>query len=435
MVLRLVFIAFLLLLGACGDLSFENPTDPRNFSHPKNPEIKYEDFTDSRDGKTYKSVVIGEQTWMAENLNYDESGSYCVYCDIYGRLYGWEDATRVCPDGWHLPSIGEWYRLLSFADWSWTDLKSEKGWAAGLEGTDIYGFSALPGGGGEQYYEDMTGDYGSWWSNTTADGGAYFANTGSYNGTFASIYDFYSVRCVKDVFCGGQLFSPEIQVCENDIIYYWCGYNKYNPANQQRCENDIVETACGNDWFDATNDNLRCNNNILESKCGIEWCNPLTHFCTDDIRYELCNGYAYEPATQRCGTGILEVKCGTEWYNPETHFCTGDIRYELCYGNTYDPATQQCGTDGALKAQCGTEWYDPTTHFCLNDTPYELCNGQLYDPATQRCGTDGILESKCGTAWYNPATHSCSGNNIYERSSSSSAPSSSSFRSSSSGYN
>jgi len=76
MVLRLVFIAFLLLLASCGDPEFDNPTDPRNISHPS--DIAYDSFTDVRDGKTYKSVVIGSQTWMAENLNYNATDSYCV---------------------------------------------------------------------------------------------------------------------------------------------------------------------------------------------------------------------------------------------------------------------------------------------------------------------------------------------------------------------
>ena len=125
----------------------------RNFQFVDPATVVTGTMTDSRDGKTYKTVTIGYQTWMAENLNYVTPGSFCYkdddsYCDKYGRLYPMGNA---CPSGWHLPSSLEWDELIvavggdSIAG---KMLKSTSGWFNGQNGTDAYGFSALPAGDG-----------------------------------------------------------------------------------------------------------------------------------------------------------------------------------------------------------------------------------------------------------------------------------------------
>ncbi|MDD4110826.1 MAG: FISUMP domain-containing protein [Clostridia bacterium] len=126
-------------------------------------------FTDNRDGKTYKTVVIGNQTWMAENLNYETASSSCYYenvinCKYYGRLYDWQTAASVCPAGWQLPSKSDFDTLL---------------FNYGGEGNNAYnnliiggnsGFSALFGGflnvDGIFYF---LGGYGGFWSNSHYD--------------------------------------------------------------------------------------------------------------------------------------------------------------------------------------------------------------------------------------------------------------------------
>jgi uncharacterized protein (TIGR02145 family) len=136
--------------------------------------------------KTYKTAKIGTQTWMAENLNYEAEGSVCyennpANCAKYGRLYNWETAMKVCPKGWHLPSNAEWDKLLRFVDGdkgtkspynsetAGQHLKTVSGWNFYKEyygnGTDDYGFSALPGGnGGSDGNFNGAGHYGGWWS-------------------------------------------------------------------------------------------------------------------------------------------------------------------------------------------------------------------------------------------------------------------------------
>jgi uncharacterized protein (TIGR02145 family) len=139
-------------------------------------------FKDPYDSKTYKTVKIGTQTWMAENLNYAAKGSKCydnkpANCQKYGRLYDWETAKKACPKGWLLPSNADWDKLLRFADGtSGTKspyssktagyfLKATSGWNNNGNGEDKYGFSALPGGSGYSGGSfSNVGSSGRWWS-------------------------------------------------------------------------------------------------------------------------------------------------------------------------------------------------------------------------------------------------------------------------------
>jgi uncharacterized protein (TIGR02145 family) len=122
---------------------------------------------DSRDGQTYKYVKIGNQVWMAENLNYKIDGSYCYEsftqnCEKYGRLYSKLSALHACPEGWHLPSGKEFRTLLvnvGGEDVAGRMLKSPTGWydynGESGNGIDAFGFNALPAG----YFSNDNGDF------------------------------------------------------------------------------------------------------------------------------------------------------------------------------------------------------------------------------------------------------------------------------------
>jgi len=203
------------------------------------------------EGKTYKTIVIGSQTWMAENLNYAVEGSECYdnkdsNCDTYGRLYNWATAMAlpsscnsnscasqidtkhmgICPSGWHIPSNMDWDKLMRYVDGtSGTNspydsptagryLKATSGWNNNGNGEDWYGFRALPGGKGFSVGRfDYVGLIGRWWSATSGacDGYDSFAYTrfmyfgdDKYSGEHVfyddcdEVHYLYSVRCLKD---------------------------------------------------------------------------------------------------------------------------------------------------------------------------------------------------------------------------------------------
>jgi len=203
------------------------------------------------DGYTYKTVKIGDQEWFAENLKTtvyangdeipysrtDESwttqemGMRCSYdhdearSAQYGQLYNWyavDDERGLCPSGWRVPSDEEWQDLEVFLGMSRADvslngdrgsselgigtkLKAKSGWGEGGNGTDDFGFSALPGGyrfslSGSFYF---AGSGGYWWSSSPSGGDAWHRylhdfSPGVYRDYYGPRYGF-SVRCLRDV--------------------------------------------------------------------------------------------------------------------------------------------------------------------------------------------------------------------------------------------
>ena len=148
-------------------------------------DIKESSVKDKRDGEIYRTVKIGKQWWMAENLRYAADSSLCYndedyFCEAYGRLYPWTVAMNldsvyrhrgaiyddvvdplhqgVCPKGWHIPTKSEWETMLEFVrahngtEGEGTSLRSPQMWGEYGEGeskvthTDRFGFSALPAG-------------------------------------------------------------------------------------------------------------------------------------------------------------------------------------------------------------------------------------------------------------------------------------------------
>ena len=173
------------------------------------------DSTITRGDHEYATVVINEQCWLKENLQYEPSsgttlcyGGVASNCDTYGRLYDYEAANLACPTGWRLPTKTEYEDL---ADYSGADMydagahfKAKSGWT-GENGDDLLEFTALPGGKcNEEQTCSKIGTSGYWWTSTekvknTSHYALYLNGDGS-SFTAANIMDndqYISVRCVK----------------------------------------------------------------------------------------------------------------------------------------------------------------------------------------------------------------------------------------------
>ena len=209
--------------AVCVALSLWTACDSGSTSPEAKAAVSFGTLADSRDGQSYKTVQIGNQVWMAENLNYVflsstdglDSGSFCyndslVYCEKYGRLYTWAAANVSCPAGWHLPSSDEWRVLFSTVGDSSSaglDLKATSGWYGNLNGSDAYAFSMLPGGfrdvGGKYLHEQRVAFF--WSSSEDSETFAYYTGfvlTSSQLDDSCIKRDYrseaLSVRCVKD---------------------------------------------------------------------------------------------------------------------------------------------------------------------------------------------------------------------------------------------
>ena len=166
-------------------------------------------FCDTRDNQLYGYVRIAQgntaQIWMTKNLNYrTSSGSWCysnntANCTKYGRLYTWSAATGACPAGWRLPSTQNWRTLFDLVGGKSTAAKKLK--SKSWNGTDNYGFSALPGGSYSEPTFANAGSYAYFWTSTADnDRSAQSIDMSSYDSPTENGYvksRGFSVRCLK----------------------------------------------------------------------------------------------------------------------------------------------------------------------------------------------------------------------------------------------
>ena len=210
---KIFIVALLFALSACSDSGSGSSVSNAEPS-TKCADVPENSFCDSRDGKIYWKVKIGQQMWMAENLTFYKAGSFCyddnsTICHQYGRLYSWSSAIISCPDGWRLPSKSDYETLFKAVGGEAVAgkmLKSRDDWHNDGNGTNEFGFKALPAG--KTNYEDDYGllnDEARFWTATELAGhGQCYVKLTSDSDAASFVCDgtnkedALSVRCVEE---------------------------------------------------------------------------------------------------------------------------------------------------------------------------------------------------------------------------------------------
>ena len=200
-------IDLILLLATCLHSSCsKEDTEP-----VYNEALQYGTFTDSRDGTEYRTIIIGDQTWMAENLRYIVKSAKSTEDNVYGQMYDEYDITGACPAGWHLPSEEEWMELadllggIETAGGSLKEAGTDHWQTPNTGATNVSGFTALPAG----CYDYNSGGSGrerntGFWTSSENQYGTeiiirLFYNSENIEFSEEGAYDrCYSIRCIKD---------------------------------------------------------------------------------------------------------------------------------------------------------------------------------------------------------------------------------------------
>ncbi len=334
-------------------------------SSVKVPEPAEGTMIDSRDGQTYKTVVIGTQTWMAENLNYSTTASWCPlqkssYCEKYGRLYYYDDVTStLCPDGWHLPSLSEWQTLLEYVDEHngsegiGKSLKSTMNWmeegdmsetrVAVATGKDSFGFSAQPAG---------SCWWGSPWKCYSDDETRIWTREGrAYKITFDSdmiVLDDeidkdnnvrISVRCLKGLATNTTTTSPS-SVAKKEITGCACGGKLSTETNDLASDNPVEYT-----WS--------------VTGCSSEGAEPLSYIWSGSV-----SGTKSSVTASYTKKGEYTPSVTVTNADGNTKDVTCPSAYVVDSDNPYDeiefPANSQLGPGGYYIPKCTEEWEAPS---------------------------------------------------------------------------
>lgn len=309
-------------------------------------------FTDSRDGKTYKLVKIGNQNWMAENLHFADS-----------LIYVFDDAQKVCPENFHLPSMEEFQELVDFVGGAAVAakvLKSTSGWPNGefgdWNGTDEFGFNAIP-----------------------VDSG----NGGTDENFWTTNHDYHR-------YSTGMMLK----------------INPY-PTSKFRCAQSADSTCFLNAEPD-TKLSVRCLSDI--SSCGSATYNNRTHFCQNSTVYPLCRGRKYDSETYVCRDQQLHsiatdsiYKYSWVWLNPDKEYGLFQDPRDMQFYKTIVIDTLVWMAENLNYASEGSVCFE-------NDSMYCDLYGRLYTADQARNGEpiardiETKIQGICPDGWRLPAS-------------------------------
>lgn len=364
--------------------------------------IKSGSFKDSRDGKTYRTVQIGEHIWMAENLNYRASG-VCyenseANCDRYGRLYAFEETRSSCPAGWHVPYEKDWLDFLTTVKGLYPDsasyvLKSTTGWEYGGNGSNALGFNVLPGGYYSEGYFSNIGYSAAFWINEPAD--EYhrreyyqFNATNEFPELHRNYYELYAyVRCINDT----NTIMEKLPACDSTNSRTIGSYK----GKSYICDDWIwrlaEKTEALGTCSDTTSDTLKTYNDTLFV------CNSFWQEANLSLVFGKCN-FVNE--------GSFGLYLGSEYVCNDSlwrHALDVEIQYGMC---------------NAQKSQ-RTETVNDTEYFCNGSFWHER---NVVEKALGFCTEDGVtgiydgIDFSCYAAknlWYGTITDARDGN-IYK---------------------
>ena len=321
---------------------------------------------DLRDGQVYKTVKIGNQVWMAENLNFETDSSFCYndsveYCAKYGRLYTWTAAMNACPDGWRLPSETDFVNLVKAVGGekeAGTKLKSTSGWndddGESGNGTDAFGFSALPAGAGNAgHYGDMNHTTDFWGSTECGtenspepgDGCAYemyldYRDADVYMPSYAAKDLVLSVRCVKGNAAGASSSSTEPALSSAGEIEDLSGSSSSSDNTTSSCaEVESSSSATSSSASDLVSSGEESSSSVGE----FDWSIPKEAYLNPDISYG-------EITDARDGQVYKTVKIGNQTWMAENLNYADSVKTPSLLGHSWchDNDPKKCKVAGRL---------------------------------------------------------------------------------------
>ena len=343
-----------------------NSSSSRNDNSGSEYDATAKTLKDLRNGKVYKTVKIGDQVWMAENLNFETDSSFCYNdsaenCAKYGRLYIWDAAMDACPDGWHLPSEADFAALIKTVggeDGAATKLKSTSGWSdkdgKSGNGTDAFGFSVLPAGmgnvgiySGEDYTTYFWGstECGSEGVPETGDGCASTMSM-DYDDVDVSLKSYaakdlwLSVRCVKGETVGASSSSTEPALSSAGEIEDLSSSSSSSDNTTSSCAG--VESSSSATSFSAS-DLVSSGEESSSSVGEFDWSIPKEAYLNPDISYG-------EITDARDGQVYKTVKIGNQTWMAENLNYADSVKTPSLLGHSWchDNDPKKCKVAGRL---------------------------------------------------------------------------------------